>query len=290
MPERTYQMLIDMHNHTEHGSQDSVIQIDQLIQIGKERGLDGACITEHQTITNLDLEELSMRYDFKLFGGIEMEIASIGHFLCYGDISALNEVSTAKIRQLLRQLCNELEYYPPTLSIEHFNESETFRRIIESFYINDIQSLIDKTHDAGGLIFWAHPYDNYSLLGIRFSEYIEKYKLLKLEDFYSYIQYNDSLLQAIIDQIDGFEVINGCDNERGMLNNLSARFAEMLNKLAIGGSDAHDPDDIGLVATRFNRTIENSADLVSALLARDIEPIITEYGQSITLQSRVYEQ
>jgi hypothetical protein len=54
--------------------------------------LDGVCITEHQTITGLDLETLSIEYDFKLFGGIEMEIAPIGHFLCYGDISVFSEV------------------------------------------------------------------------------------------------------------------------------------------------------------------------------------------------------
>jgi hypothetical protein len=31
-------MLIDMHNHTEHGSQDSIIRIDQLIQLARNAG------------------------------------------------------------------------------------------------------------------------------------------------------------------------------------------------------------------------------------------------------------
>ena len=40
-------MIIDLHTHTLVGSDDSYIDIDELIEKAKKSGLDGVCITDH---------------------------------------------------------------------------------------------------------------------------------------------------------------------------------------------------------------------------------------------------
>ena len=204
-------MLIDMHNHTRHGSSDSVIGIDELLRIAKQRGVDGVCITEQDKITkDLDLDALIRKYELKVFAGVEMSISSLGHFLCYG-IDSL-PISVEELKIALQLLLDNLSYCSATIESEELMRLEGAIRLQKALKQDDVLSLFDMIHNQNGVVFWAHPFDSYSLLGTRFNEYVEKRRSLQMQHFHDYIKQNDSFLQLLIEQVDGFEAINGFHN------------------------------------------------------------------------------
>ena len=94
-------MLIDMHVHTSF-SPCSVIDFPNLLQIGREAGLDGICITDHDTVASksvsIDSPELC------IIVGIEYT-TSQGDFLVFGPVDYIPEQMDAK--RLLRWLQRE---------------------------------------------------------------------------------------------------------------------------------------------------------------------------------------
>jgi len=77
-------VLIDLHAHTRPLSWDSVLTPDDVIDLAKQRGLDGVAFTEHDYA--FDPEEarrLQRRHRFLVFAGIEMNVEE-GHALVYG--------------------------------------------------------------------------------------------------------------------------------------------------------------------------------------------------------------
>lgn len=66
-------MLIDMHTHIFPFSSDSHMYLEDVIARSKELGLDGICITDHDTIDGKDeVEELSLKFNFPIFLGVEI--------------------------------------------------------------------------------------------------------------------------------------------------------------------------------------------------------------------------
>lgn len=65
-------MLIDMHMHEMRYSKDSFLMLEQMVELAKRRGLDGICITDHDS---MGLKEFAQRYSlqtgFPIFVGIE---------------------------------------------------------------------------------------------------------------------------------------------------------------------------------------------------------------------------
>ena len=77
-------MIIDIHTHTTHLSDDSDLSPDDLIVAAKEAGLDGVCITEHDRFwSDGEVESLSRSHDFPVFPGCEITTEE-GHLLVYG--------------------------------------------------------------------------------------------------------------------------------------------------------------------------------------------------------------
>ncbi|MCA9830849.1 MAG: PHP domain-containing protein [Dehalococcoidia bacterium] len=77
-------MLIDLHCHSFPRSQCSTLEPGQLIDLARERGLDGFCLTEHdQTWPAEELAVLGKRTGFPVFAGIELS-TDMGHVLGYG--------------------------------------------------------------------------------------------------------------------------------------------------------------------------------------------------------------
>ena len=78
-------MLIDLHNHTLHLSIDSGLTLDALLGRAKERGLDGVCLTEHNTMwqNTARLEAAGERHGIAVFRGMEIN-TQYGHVLVYG--------------------------------------------------------------------------------------------------------------------------------------------------------------------------------------------------------------
>ena len=77
-------MIIDIHTHTTHLSDDSDLTPDDLIVAAKEAGLDGVCITEHDRFWSAEaVTRLSRWHDFPVFPGCEITTEE-GHLLVYG--------------------------------------------------------------------------------------------------------------------------------------------------------------------------------------------------------------
>lgn len=77
-------MLIDLHTHTRRHSWDSDLTPDELIDLAKQAGLDGICLTEHDFFWDLDeVAELARRHNFLVLPGVEINTDD-GHMLCFG--------------------------------------------------------------------------------------------------------------------------------------------------------------------------------------------------------------
>jgi predicted metal-dependent phosphoesterase TrpH len=77
-------MLIDLHTHTRPLSWDSFLHPDDLIELSRERGLDGICLTEHDFFWDTeDVIELGKKHNYPVFPGIEINTED-GHMLVFG--------------------------------------------------------------------------------------------------------------------------------------------------------------------------------------------------------------
>jgi predicted metal-dependent phosphoesterase TrpH len=77
-------VLIDLHCHTLPRSQCSALQPEQFIDLARERGLDGICLTEHDAFwPEDDLRALSTRTNFLLLSAVELT-TDLGHVLAFG--------------------------------------------------------------------------------------------------------------------------------------------------------------------------------------------------------------
>lgn len=77
-------MKIDLHTHTFPRSQCSNMTIEELAGEAKRIGLDGFCVTEHQSLWSpQDLEELSQKAGILIFSGNEITTAQ-GDVLVFG--------------------------------------------------------------------------------------------------------------------------------------------------------------------------------------------------------------
>ena len=74
-------MLVDMHLHALPHSTDSFITLEQIVAIAREKGLDGVCLTDHDSMGGREFaEEYSRKIDFPIFVGLE-------YFSLQGDIT-----------------------------------------------------------------------------------------------------------------------------------------------------------------------------------------------------------
>ena len=77
-------MKIDLHTHTFPRSQCSNMTIEELAREAKKIGLDGFCVTEHQSLWSFqDLDELSQKTGVLIFRGNEITTAQ-GDVLVFG--------------------------------------------------------------------------------------------------------------------------------------------------------------------------------------------------------------
>lgn len=75
-------MFIDTHMHEMTYSKDSFLALEQIVQIARQKGLGGICITDHDSMGIKDYaREYSRQMDFPIFVGIE-------YYSLQGDIVA----------------------------------------------------------------------------------------------------------------------------------------------------------------------------------------------------------
>jgi predicted metal-dependent phosphoesterase TrpH len=94
-----------MHVHTSGLSPDSTLDPEEAIQTAMGLGLDGICFTEHDRAWELSsISELSAKYNFPVFRGVEVMVKEGGEILVFG----LNRNFTTVIDiKTLRQLAVE---------------------------------------------------------------------------------------------------------------------------------------------------------------------------------------
>lgn len=77
-------MLIDLHCHTTPLSACSALDVGQLVELARARGLDGVCLTEHDRAwAQEELDELRRALRFPIFAGVELT-TDMGHVLAFG--------------------------------------------------------------------------------------------------------------------------------------------------------------------------------------------------------------
>ena len=75
-------MLIDLHMHECTYSKDSVLTLETIVKTARLKGLDGVCITDHDSMgLRSQAEAYSRKVDFPIFVGVE-------HYSLQGDIVA----------------------------------------------------------------------------------------------------------------------------------------------------------------------------------------------------------
>ncbi|MHB8157344.1 MAG: PHP domain-containing protein [Desulfocucumaceae bacterium] len=88
-------MLIDLHVHTNALSSCSRLDPEEAISTAREKGLDGICFTDHGRLwPAAELERLSAKWDFPVFGGMEVETRE-GHMLVFGLSEEIPDMNSA---------------------------------------------------------------------------------------------------------------------------------------------------------------------------------------------------
>ncbi len=77
-------MFIDLHIHEKNFSLDSHLELEEIIEIAKQRGLQGICITDHESMGLREhAAEVSKKTGFPVFVGIEFYSLQ-GDILAFG--------------------------------------------------------------------------------------------------------------------------------------------------------------------------------------------------------------
>ncbi|MBG73827.1 MAG: hypothetical protein CL796_03020 [Chloroflexi bacterium] len=79
-------MIIDLHCHSVH-SDDSLLSFEEIARQSKEKGIDGVCITDHETFVDSnvleELESISNQINIRIFEGAEIN-TDVGHIITFG--------------------------------------------------------------------------------------------------------------------------------------------------------------------------------------------------------------
>ena len=192
------------------------MSVDELIEGSKSLGLDGICLTDHDTFwTGEQVRELSSKHDFLVIPGCEINTEA-GHVLVFG--------------------LTQYEF--------GMHKSEY------------LQAAVDR---AEGVMIAAHPYRRRFLEepaerpGIR-EEMLER---AGGDGFFQMCQ--------------GIEALNGRGS--AVQNQFSLELGGRLRANLTAGSDAHKIEQIGTVATEFQRPVSCLDDLIRELREGRYSPV-----------------
>lgn len=86
-------MIVDIHVHEMNGSSDSKLNIEDAIKIAEQNGIDGICITDHDSLYWRNrIEKYQKNTDVLLIVGVEIYTLD-GDILCFG----INEIPENRI-------------------------------------------------------------------------------------------------------------------------------------------------------------------------------------------------
>ena len=76
--------VLDLHAHSSERSMDSAVSADEIASLARARGLDGVCLTEHNSLwTGEEIASVGERHGMVLLPAMEIN-TDIGHVLVYG--------------------------------------------------------------------------------------------------------------------------------------------------------------------------------------------------------------
>jgi len=192
------------------------MSVDELIEGSKSLGLDGICLTDHDTFwSDEEIQDLSSKHDFLVLPGCEINTES-GHVLVFG-----------------------LNRYEFGMHRAEF-----------------LQATVEK---AGGAMIAAHPYRRRFIEEPAEKPGVRKEMLERAS--------GDGFFQMC----QGIEALNG----RGIKiqNEFSQELGGILSAKMTAGSDAHKKEQIGTVATEFQRPISCVQDLIKELRDGRYQPV-----------------
>ncbi len=124
-----------------------------------------------------------------------------------------------------------------------------------------LEELREEVSRSGGFIIAAHPFRGFLTVGI---------DQLGLSP-------EEAMKRPLFNHVDALEALNGraTDSENRFTGEVAARLGMPIT----GGSDAHEVSEIGIYATRFDQSIENEKDLISALQSGNYFPTVFRKNQ-----------
>lgn len=103
-------MLVDLHCHTLPLSTCSSLRAEELVDLARERGLEGICLTEHDRLRSpAELADLRRRTGFPVIGAIELT-TDMGHVLAFGLDEPAKSLATGESAFAHAQRCGGLLY------------------------------------------------------------------------------------------------------------------------------------------------------------------------------------
>lgn len=211
-------MLIDTHLHEKKYSGDSMISLEEIVFRARELGLNGVCITDHESNEiKKEADILSKETGFLIVTGAEI-------LTFEGDMTVFG----------LNQLPREMVY---------------------------ADELVDMVDRAGGIAICSHPYrKNNRGMGDQIRE---------------------------LKTVWGIEAFNGSTPE---CYNLQAYHLSLeLNVPALGGSDAHNINQVGKFATWMPDWVNNELSFIDAVKKGLVFPCRYDNGTYRTLDNRDFE-
>ena len=143
-------MILDLHIHTTI-SGDSIITPETLIPAAKNAGLDGICITEHGIEMSRIAEEVAMKYNFPVFGGMEAS-TELGDILVFGIDSYPRIISKAsELKEFVEDAGGVMVAAHPFRS-NFYRSTSNSRLTIDSACQSQLLQLVDAMEIANG---WA---------------------------------------------------------------------------------------------------------------------------------------
>ncbi len=200
-------MLIDTHLHESKFSLDSFISLEEIVVRAKGIGLDGICITDHESNEIASEAEIIARENnFPIFVGAEI-LTFEGDMTVFG----LDKLPTRMLHA---------------------------------------QELLDLVWKHDGVAICSHPYrQNGRGMG--------------------------DLMKSLINPI-GIEAFNGSTPEK--LNLKAYHVALELGLPALGGSDAHNREQVGKFATLFPKNTKTLRDFIDAVKSKQVYPAFYDKG------------
>ncbi len=186
---------IDLHCHSRY-SNDNFLDPETVIRQAVRQGLDGVCFTEHHSYeASRAVVELVAPDGFVVLRGIEVATNS-GHLLVYG------------LRDDSWNIWSRNNYL-------------------------DLEEVIKKVHDLGGICVPAHPYRGWDSIGSRI---------------------------YAVEGLDAVETHNGINTPEA--NSRAAEAAVYQGLPSIGGSDCHLPEQVGRAYTVFDKPVGSMEALI----------------------------